>query len=87
MNGSEGGWILYFQVRREVKAIREDCPPEFGMTSVGSGEFWGSSIEERLFEWYGSPPGRLKPRQRRLTLWMTDFRCEKAVEKASVKRL
>ncbi|GJV37094.1 hypothetical protein Tco_1409571 [Tanacetum coccineum] len=26
-NGSEGGWILYFRVRSEVKAIREDCPP------------------------------------------------------------
>ncbi|CAI9288000.1 unnamed protein product [Lactuca saligna] len=28
MNGSEGGWILYFRAGREVKAIREDCPPE-----------------------------------------------------------
>ncbi|KAK1419456.1 hypothetical protein QVD17_28624 [Tagetes erecta] len=27
MNGSEGGWILYFRAGREVKAIREDCPP------------------------------------------------------------
>nr|GEX52264.1 DNA-dependent RNA polymerase, mitochondrial [Tanacetum cinerariifolium] len=26
-NGSKGGWILYFQAGREVKAIREDCPP------------------------------------------------------------
>ncbi|GJR20903.1 hypothetical protein Tco_0574377 [Tanacetum coccineum] len=26
-NGSEGGWILYFRAGREVKAIREDCPP------------------------------------------------------------
>ncbi|KAI3758088.1 hypothetical protein L6452_05636 [Arctium lappa] len=27
MNGSEGGWIFYFRAGREVKAIREDCPP------------------------------------------------------------
>nr|GEZ70800.1 hypothetical protein [Tanacetum cinerariifolium] len=26
-NGSEGGWIFYFRVGREVKTIREDCPP------------------------------------------------------------
>ncbi|GJX48681.1 hypothetical protein Tco_0273871 [Tanacetum coccineum] len=26
-NGSEEGWIFYFWVGREVKAIREDCPP------------------------------------------------------------
>jgi len=27
MNGSEGGAGLYFRAGREVKAIREDCPP------------------------------------------------------------
>ncbi|CAH1452044.1 unnamed protein product [Lactuca virosa] len=27
MNGLEGGWILYFRAGREVKTIREDCPP------------------------------------------------------------
>ena len=27
MNGSEGGWILYFRAGREVKARREDRPP------------------------------------------------------------
>jgi hypothetical protein len=27
MNGSEGGAGFYFRAGREVKAIREDCPP------------------------------------------------------------
>ncbi|KEH16499.1 hypothetical protein MTR_0165s0050 [Medicago truncatula] len=27
MNGSEGGTGFYFRAGREVKAIREDCPP------------------------------------------------------------
>lgn len=27
MNGSEGDWVLYFRAGREVKAIRDSCPP------------------------------------------------------------